>query len=55
MPDNTRPTQPGRRPYEPPMITSVRLDPVRDMLSGCNTKASQFQCDPNNEGIPLQT
>jgi hypothetical protein len=55
VPDNSRPTRPARRTYEPPTITPVRLDPVRDMLSGCNTKASQFQCDPANEGIPLQT
>jgi hypothetical protein len=55
VPDNTRPTPTPRRAYEPPTITPVRLDPVRDMLSGCNTKASQAQCDPGNEGIPLLT
>lgn len=55
MPDNSRPTPTPRRAYEPPTITPVRLDPVRDMLAGCNTKASQFQCDPNNDGTPLLT
>jgi hypothetical protein len=53
--DDSRSNRSDRPAYESPTITPVRLDPVRDMLAGCNTKAAQAQCDPDNVGIPLLT
>jgi len=58
MSDTTNRPQLGSDAYEPPTVTPVRVDPVRDMLSGCSTKSNTAiaRCNPAlNGGHPPLT
>jgi hypothetical protein len=58
MSDNTNRSHPASTAYEPPTVTPVRVDPVRDMLSGCSTKSNTniARCNPAlNGGHPPLT
>jgi hypothetical protein len=43
--------------YEPPTVTPVRVDPVRDMLGGCSTKSNTAipRCNPAITHLPPLT
>jgi hypothetical protein len=58
MSENVNRGDPRVSSYEPPTVTPVRVDPVRDMLAGCSTKSNTAipRCNPAlNGGHPPLT